>query len=387
MYRQRKAIVTLSAAVRAGLVGAFICLGRADAGVPLAIGSDPDELPTLAPLVEKIAQGVVYIEVRSRVEQPKYPILKIRSPDTSSHSNDTAAEGSVGKPIRGAERAAERKNSGSGVVFDVREGLIVTNNHVIQGADRITVTLSDGQKLQATRVGGDVDTDIALIKVADSRLTTIPLGDSDKLRVGDFVIGVGYPFQLGQTVTSGIVSALHRGGLGLEPYEDFIQTDASANPGDSGGALVNLRGELVGIIAALYNATGADIGIGFAIPVNEVRNIAEQILKYGEVRRGRLGVSAQDLTPDTIREHNLNADQTGALIAGLERSSAAEQAGLREGDVITAIGTAPVRNTLDLRKKTRKFIAGQAVELGVLRDGRAITVRATLAAPELQAEK
>ena len=167
--------------------------------------------------------------------------------------------------------------------------------------------------MQATRVGGDADTDVALIKVAASRLTAIPLGDSDKLRVGDFVVGVGYPFQLGQTVTSGIVSALHRGGLGLEPYEDFIQTDASANPGDSGGALVNLRGKLVGINAAIYNATGADVGIGFAIPVNEVRNIAEQILKNSEVRRGRLGVSAQDLTPDTIREHNLNADHTTSI--------------------------------------------------------------------------
>jgi serine protease DegQ len=151
--------------------------------------------------------------------------------------------------------------------------------------------------------------------------------------------------------------------------------------------LVNLRGELVGINTAIYNATGADVGIGFAIPVNMVRNIAEHILKYGEVRRGTLGVAVQDLTPDTIREHNLNADQTGAVIAGIERASAAEQAGLREGDVITAIGTIPVRNATDLRKKTRQFSVGEPVELGVLRDGHAITVRAILAAQELQAEK
>src|SRR3974377_182615 len=212
MYRQRKAMITLAAVAAVGLVGALICIGRAGAGVPLAIGSDPDELPTLAPLVEKIAPGVVYIEIRSRAEQQKYPILKIQSPGVSSRSNDTAAQGPVSKPTRGADRTAERKNSGSGVVFDVREGLIITNNHVVEHADKITVTLADGQRLQATRLGGDADTDVALIKVPDSSLTAIPLGDSDKLRVGDFVISIGYPFGLGQTVTSGIVSALHRGG-------------------------------------------------------------------------------------------------------------------------------------------------------------------------------
>jgi serine protease DegQ len=277
-------------------------------------------------------------------------------------------------------------SSATGVVFNAREGLIVTNGKAIEHADRIMVTLTDGRKLPATPIGADAGTDIALIKVEATNLTMISLGDSDKLRVGDFLIAIGYPYDVGQTTTLGIVSALHRGGLGLSPYEDFIQTDASSNPGDTGGAVVNLRGEVVGLNSAVYGG-GPNIGIGFAIPVNMVRRVADQILKYGEVRRGNLGIAVQDLTRDLIGARNLNARQTGALVVGVESGSAAERAGFKLGDVVTATGTGPVRNASDLRNRIWQLNVGDGVEFNVLRDGNAITVHATLAGRENQSDK
>jgi S1-C subfamily serine protease len=262
-------------------------------------------------------------------------------------------------------------------VFDAHEGLILTNDHVIEHADRITVTLTDGRKLKAARVGADPQTDIALIKVQAENLTALPLGDSDKLRVGDFVVAVGNPFAVGQTVTSGIVSALHRS-IDIEEYEDFVQSDAATNPGNSGGALVNLRGELVAMNSAIYDATGADVGIGFAIPINMIRAVAEQLLKYGEVRRGNLGIVANDLTPEQVRERKLIPHQTGAAIAAISPGSAAEAAGLRVGDVITAIETAPVHRAADLRNKLWQLGVGDAVDLAVLRDGATIPVHVVL---------
>jgi Do/DeqQ family serine protease len=363
-------------AVAAGLGGVLACPDRTHAGVPVAIGSNSDEVPTLAPLVARIAPTVVNVEITVRVEPPGPPLVNILASEPTASLSVSNGRNS------GAER---QKSAASGIVLDGREGLILTNNHVIEHADRITVTLTDGRKLKAARIGADPQTDIALIKVQAENLTAIPLGDSDRLRVGDFVVAVGNPFAVGQTVTSGIVSALHRS-IDLEQYEDFVQSDAATNPGNSGGALVDLRGKLVAMNTAIYDATGADVGIGFAIPVNMVRAVTEQLLRYGEVRRGNLGIAVNDLTPELIRERKLTPHQTGAVIAAVSPGSAAESAGLRVGDVITAIGAAPVRRAADLRNRLWQLGVGDAVDLAVLRDGRASTVHAVLSGTQLQAE-
>jgi Do/DeqQ family serine protease len=335
--------------------------------VPLA-GTQGSALPTLAPLVRKVTPSVVNIAVRGRVAQEQNPL-----------ANDPFFRRFFNLPDTPTER--EVRAAGSGVIVDARQGLIVTNNHVVEHADEITATLTDGRRLQATRVGADPDTDIAIIKVPAEDLTSIALGDSDKLEVGDYVVAVGNPFGIGQTVTQGIVSALRRNGLGLKGYEDFIQTDAPINPGNSGGALVNLRGELIGINTAIVGPSGGNVGIGFAIAVNMVRDVMDQLVKYGEVRRGQLGIMIQDLTLDLIQAMGLPAQQTGALIASVEPASAADRAGLKTGDVITAVGSGPVRGAGDLRNKIGVLRVGEVAELAVLRGGRAQTVRATIAAP------
>jgi Do/DeqQ family serine protease len=368
MIETTRSLVSLYAAVAAALVAAVACPNPGTAGVPVAIGANPDEVPTLAPLVAKIAPAVVNVEVTVHVEPLSRPLEDIVAPDLS-------ADASI--PRNRNSSAPRQRNAASGIVFDAHEGLILTNDHVIEHADRITVTLTDGRKLKAARVGADPQTDIALIKVQAENLTALPLGDSDKLRVGDFVVAVGNPFAVGQTVTSGIVSALHRS-IDIEEYEDFVQSDAATNPGNSGGALVNLRGELVAMNSAIYDATGADVGIGFAIPINMIRAIAEQLLKYGEVRRGNLGIVANDLTPEQVRERKLIPHQTGAAIAAISPGSAAEAAGLRVGDVITAIETAPVHRAADLRNKLWQLGVGDAVDLAVLRDGATIPVHVVL---------
>jgi len=319
-------------------------------------------IPTLAPLVRKVAPSVVSIAIKGREQNPllKDPYYR--------------------KFFKDAPPGREINAAGSGVIIDARQGYIVTNNHVVAQADEISVTLTDGRVLKATRVGTDPATDVAVIKVPAENLVAIPLGDSDTLEVGDYVVAIGNPFALGQTVTTGIVSALGRSGLGIEGYEDFIQTDAAINPGNSGGALVSLRGQLIGINTAIVGITG-NVGIGFAIPVNMIRDVADQLIKYGEVRRGQLGVTLRDLTPDLIQSMGLPADQSGAVIAGVAAGSAAERAGLKSGDVITAIDKKPVRGAADLRNKIGVLRVGDVVELTVLRAGRSMAVRATLATP------
>jgi serine protease DegQ len=372
MIATARSVAILTVAV-AGLVGALACPNLTNAGVPVAIGTNPigtnpDEIPTLAPLVAKIAPSVVNVEIAVHVEPPAPPLVDIiastpNPPFTPPNNRNSSAERQTG--------------AASGIVIDAREGLVLTNSHVIEHADAITVTLTDGRKLKASLVGSDPPTDIALVKVPAEDLTAISSGDSDQLRVGDFVLAVGNPFSLGQTVTSGIISGLHRS-IGLDQYEDFVQSDAATNPGNSGGALVNLRGELVAMTSAIYNATGADVGIGFAIPVNMVRTVTDQILRYGEVRRGTLGIALNDLTPELGRERKLPPHQTGAVIAAMNPESAAAAAGLRVGDVISAIGTTPVRRGADLRNKLWQLGAGDAVDLTVLRDGGTSNVHVVL---------
>ena len=324
--------------------------------------------PTLAPLVKKVAPSVVNIAIKGREQNPllKDPYYR--------------------KFFKDAPPGREINAAGSGVIIDARRGFIVTNNHVVAQADEISVTLTDGRVLQATRVGTDPATDVAIIKVPAENLVAIPLGDSDTLEVGDYVVAIGNPFALGQTVTAGIVSALGRSGLGIEGYEDFIQTDAAINPGNSGGALISLRGELIGINTAIVGVAG-NVGIGFAIPVNMVREVADQLIKYGEVQRGQLGVTLRDLTPDLIQSMGLAAHQSGVVIASVAIGSAAERAGLKSGDVITAIGKTPVHGASDFRNKIGVLRIGDVVELAVLRAGRSTVVRATLAAPMKEADR
>ncbi len=357
--------IPLVVAVACGLAWAY-ALPQAQGGVPLGIGADADGMPSLAPLLRKVTPAVVSIAVKGRIGEEQNPLLK-----------DPEIRRSLNMP-KGA-KSIEISGAGSGVVFDAKNGLIVTNNHILEYADEITVVLADGRKMPGKRVGGDAETDIALVRVAAEGLTPIPLGDSDKLEVGDFVLAIGNPFQIGQTVTSGIVGGLRRSGLGIEQYEEFIQTDASINPGNSGGALVNLRGELVGINTAVVGDNGGRTGIGFAIPVNMARAVVDQILVHGDIQRGQLGITIETLTPEAVREKNLSAEQSGAVITKIEPGSAAERAGAKTGDVITQLGGSPVRDATDLRNRLGALRLGEAVELAVLRGDQQIVLHATLA--------
>ena len=249
---------------------------------------------------------------------------------------------------------------------------------MVQRADEITVSLVDGRSFQAEVVGTDPATDIALIKIPAEDLNALPLADSDKLRVGDFVVAIGNPFGLGQTVTSGIVSALSRSGLGLEGYEDFIQTDASINPGNSGGALVNLRGELVGINTAIFSPQNSgNIGIGFAIPSNLVQQVTDQLLEHGEVRRAYLGVQMQDITPELAQAFDIEYSR-GAIVTKVAPDSAAEKAGLQVGDIVTAVDGVSLKNAANLRNAIGLVLVGKTIELDILRDGKARTIKATV---------
>ncbi len=329
----------------------------AAAGLPLSV--DGQQLPSLAPMVERASPAIVNINTSATVESPV-----MRDPFFG----------------RLYQRPPRKVSSlGSGVIVDAQKGLLLTNHHVISGADEITVTLLDGRELKATLVGSDKETDIAVLRVPAERLTAVALADSAQLRVGDFVVAIGNPFGLGHSVTSGIVSALGRQGLGIEQYEDFIQTDAAINPGNSGGALVNLRGELVGINTAIVSPGGTgNVGIGFAIPINMARGIMQQLVQFGEVRRGLLGVSSQTLTPELADA--ISAPQTqGVVVKRVTENSPAAKAGLRAWDIITAINSKPVRSEAELNNQLGLLPAGSEVQLELWREGRKQQVRTRLA--------
>lgn len=339
-------------------VGVAIVFAAAAAAMPISV--DERGTPTLAPLLEKITPAVVNVAVVSRVSVEQNPLF--RDPFFRRFFN---------LPDELPDR--ERVSAGSGVIVDAAKGYILTNHHVIEKADEIRITLKDRRTFEAELVGSDPGTDIALLKIEPQNLTAVPLGDSDALKVGDFVIAIGNPFGLGQTVTSGIVSALGRSGLNIEGYEDFIQTDASINPGNSGGALVNLKGELVGINTAIIGPAGGNVGIGFAVPSNMARAVVDQLLRYGEVRRGRLGVSIQDLTPDLAEAMGLDTKR-GAVVIEVEPDSPAARAGLRAGDVIVAVDGRHLRGSADLRNRIGLVPVGEKVTIEFLRDGRSRTV-------------
>lgn len=355
MIRFRSALVWLAGLT---LVGQL-----AFAALPFPWLNDDQQMPTLAPMLDRSKPAVVNIATRAEVPVRDNPLL-----------SDPFFRRFFDIPDQPRTRQAQ--SLGSGVIFNAREGLVLTNNHVVQRADEITVSLVDGRSFQAEVVGTDPATDIALIKIPAEDLNALPLADSDKLQVGDFVVAIGNPFGLGQTVTSGIVSALGRSGLGLEGYEDFIQTDASINPGNSGGALVNLRGELVGINTAIFSPQNSgNIGIGFAIPSNLVKQVTDQLLEHGEVRRAYLGVQMQDITPELAQAFDIEYSR-GAIVTKVAPDSAAEKAGLQVGDIVTAVDGVSLKNAANLRNAIGLILVGKTIELEILRDGKARIIKA-----------
>ena len=341
-------------------------------GAPAASAAQPvfelagKGLPTLAPLISQVTPAVVNISIKSRSAAEDNPLL--RDPFFRRFFNVP-------------DRPPQEMAAGSGVIVDARQGIVITNHHVIKNAAEIIVTLKDRRQFPAKLVGTDPATDIAVLKIDAPDLSALKLGDSDQLNVGDFVVAIGNPFGLGQTVTSGIVSALGRSGLNIEGYEDFIQTDASINPGNSGGALINLRGELIGINTAIIGPSGANVGIGFAVPVNMARSVMTQLVRFGEVRRGRLGIDFESLAPDAATMLKLpTAD--GALISTVQPDSPAAKAGLRRGDVVLAFNGRPVKSGPDLRNRLGLTPIGENIELTVLRDGRQLSAKMQIAAPQ-----
>jgi len=322
-------------------------------------------LPSLAPVLREVTPAVVNIAVISPSPLESNPLYQ-----------DPFFRRFFNLP----EKPKPQVSAGSGVIVDAQKGHVLTNHHVVKDASQIIVTLKDRRQLEATLVGSDPGTDIAVLKISVKGLKSIRLGDSDSLEVGDHVLAIGNPFGLGQTVTSGIVSALGRSGLDIEGYEDFIQTDASINPGNSGGALVTHAGELVGINTAIIGPAGGNVGIGFAVPINMARAVMDQIVRFGEVRRGVLGVETQDLTPDLAESLNLSQSE-GAIIVGVEPKSPAAKAGLRLRDVVVAANGRPVRSSGDMRNKVGLVPIGESVEFQVLRGGKLAKIKAVVEEP------
>ncbi len=322
------------------------------------------QVTTLAPLVREVTPSVVNISVHGRVKEDN-PLY--RDPLFREFFD-------VPKQLEREFQAA-----GSGVIVDAQRGYILTANHVVAQVTTAQVTTKDGRRFVAKLVGRDPATDVAVLRITQAvGLQAIPIGDSDALQVGDFVLAIGNPFGLGQTVTSGIVSALGRTGLAKQGYEDFIQTDAPINPGNSGGALVNLRGELIGINTAILSPAGGNVGIGFAVPINMARRVMEQIVQNGEVRRGRIGIVVKDLTPEASQSARLPL-RGGAVIAEVAAGSPAEQAGMQKGDIVVAVDGKPIRSAAQLRNSVGLTQVGHRIQLTLTHAGAEHTVSVEVA--------
>jgi len=328
-------------------------------------------LPSLAPMIKRVAPAVVSIGIQGTIRQQGQRNPMFDDPFFRRFFNVPPDSGVRERPFQSA---------GSGVVIDAQQGYIITNAHVVENAREITVTLADERQVPAKVVGSDPRTDIAVIQVKATGLSQVVLGDSDQLEPGDYVAAIGNPFGLQQSVSYGIVSALGRSGMNPDGFESLIQTDASINPGNSGGALVNLRGELVGINNMILSGSGGNIGIGFAIPVNMARSIMDQLIKFGSVKRGQLGVTIAPVTPDIAQALSIGA-AGGALITQVAKDSAAARAGIRAGDVVTAINGRNVKSAAEFRNTIGLLRVGDKVELVLLRDGQKRRVSAEVADP------
>ena len=322
------------------------------------LDGDGQVLPSLAPLLKKVNPAVVNISTFA-TRQVSNPL-----------SNDPVFRHFFGGSNNRQPQQRRTQSAGSGVIIDAAKGTVITNYHVINGADEIHVSLNDKRSFKATLIGGDPEVDIAVLKIEAKNLTEIRMADSELLQQGDFVIAIGNPFGLENTVTTGVVSALGRSGLGIEGYENFIQTDASINPGNSGGALVNLRGELVGINTAIIAPNGGNVGIGLAIPMNMAKNSSDQLLEHGEVRRGQLGVIVQDMTSALAEAFDLDAQQQGVLITQVQEDSAADLAGLEAGDIVVKLNQKAVNSSSQLRNAVGTARIGDTLKLELLRDGK-----------------
>ncbi len=338
----------------------LLCLAvtQAQAVIPSAMNNQA--LPSLAPILEQVTPAVVNIATKNMAQRGGTSLFNDPFFRHFFHEQNTP-------------RPRSSQSLGSGVIVDASQGLIITNHHVIDKADKITVTLRDGRSFNAKIVGSDPESDVAVIKINAENLIDLNVADSDKLRVGDFVIAIGNPFGLGQTVTSGIVSALGRSGLGIEGYEDFIQTDASINPGNSGGALINLRGELIGINTAIIAPGGGNVGIGFAIPSNMAVSLKNQLVKFGQVNRGQLGINVQDLTHELAKAFNLKL-QHGAIITQVARDSPASKAPLYPSDIILAVNGKKIKSSTNLRNSLGLLSVGDKAKLQILRQGQQLQV-------------
>ncbi len=323
-------------------------------------------LPSLAPMLQRVMPAIVNIAVQGEVGA--YTV----KPSNQKQRDDKRSQRKPGQPFSGVA---------SGVIMNVAKGYIITNAHVVKSAKTVTVTLNDGQRLKAKIIGDDPDSDIAVIQIKAKNLKTLSLSNSDKVRVGDFVVAIGNPFGLNnfggsnQSATFGIVSALQRSQLRIEGVENFIQTDAAINPGNSGGALINLKGELIGINTALFAPFDANIGIGFAIPINMARNIMRQIIKYGSVHRGLMGVIVQQLTPELAKAFNIQ-DAKGALVSQVNIGSPAEKAGLKTGDVIQTINKIKITDASQVKNIVSLLRVGSHVSMQVLRGGNTVNIDA-----------
>jgi Do/DeqQ family serine protease len=365
--RLKFAAATLAMAVIGG--PAVIIAGPVYAAAPAPV-ADGAPMPSLAPMVKRISPAVVNIATRGTIKEApgqRNPLL-----------DDPFFRRFFDAPPDSKPRERQFQSAGSGVIVDAKNGYIITNHHVVENASEITITLLDNRTFSAKVIGSDEGADIAVLQAKQPNLIAMALGDSTRLEVGDYVVAIGNPFGLQHTVTAGIVSALGRTGINPDGYEDFIQTDASINPGNSGGALVNLRGELVGINSAILSRSGGNIGIGFAIPVNMAKGVMDQLIKYGQVKRGVLGVNIYGVTPDIAKEFGLT-ESSGALVAGVAQGSAAERAGVKTGDIITSINGVAMKDAGELRNTIGMLRVGDKVEIGLLRDGKPRKVTALIA--------
>ncbi|MGK2900070.1 MAG: trypsin-like peptidase domain-containing protein [Burkholderiaceae bacterium] len=344
-------------------------------GTPPSIVSITSSPPSPLPATVPGAAVTSYSAAAKRASPAVVSITASKAPARGPRSDDPVFEFFFGNRARPSPGEAQI-GLGSGVIVSA-EGYLLTNNHVIDGADDIEVALTDGRQARARLVGTDPETDVAVLKIELDRLPAISFGDAEKLQVGDVVLAIGNPFDVGQTVTSGIVSALGRNRLGINTFENFIQTDAAINPGNSGGALVDAAGNLLGINTAIYSRSGGSLGIGFAIPVSTARQVMEALIRDGQVTRGWLGIEQRDLTPEIAQTLNLPIRQ-GVLITGVLQSGPAGAGGLRPGDVVVSVGGAPVTNTYQLLNAVAALKPKAVAAIGVQRGNQALTVDVTV---------